>query len=128
MQSCSFIQASSFTSCCGVTYGNLRMKFFPREAYAGHCRQHIRGNYAEKELVQSTKKTGFSWIKVKEKNKTRPLPCPGASCLSLLLVALHTCDGLEHVWESLLFGQGPRPRTEFSLAASSPKLDLLFTP
>lgn len=33
--------------------------------------------------------------------------CPGASCLFLMLVALHTCDGQEHVWESLLFGLGP---------------------
>lgn len=33
--------------------------------------------------------------------------CPGASCLFLLLVALHTYDGQEHVWESLLFGLGP---------------------
>lgn len=26
----------------------------------------------------------------------------GSSCLALLLVALHTCDTVEHVWESLL--------------------------
>lgn len=51
-----------------------------------------------------------------------PSRCPGASCLSLLLVALHTCDGLEHVWESLLVWGGPHPGAEFSLTALSSKL------
>lgn len=48
--------------------------------------------------------------------------CLGTSWLSLLLVALHASDGLEHVWESLLSGQGPCPGAEFSLIASSPKI------
>jgi len=33
-----------------------------RGSYTGHCRQHtadIRGNYINKELAQSAKKTGF---------------------------------------------------------------------
>lgn len=33
--------------------------------------------------------------------------CPGASCLFLMLVDLHACDGEEHVWENFLFALGP---------------------
>lgn len=32
---------------------------------------------------------------------------PGASCLFLMLVALHACDGQKQVWKCFLFGLGP---------------------